>query len=62
MTLFVLFFKLNDYSIAFDKRIFEKAANDPGFMEYLTEFTENLNNKWTYLKEGCLSDGMKYMH
>jgi len=31
-------------------------------MEYLTEFAENLNNRWGYYKEGCLSDGMKYMH
>lgn len=56
------FSSLETVSIAFDKRIFEKAANDPGFMEYLMEFTKNLNNQWGYYKEGCLSDGMKYMH
>ena len=56
------FSNLETVSIAFDKRIFEKAANDTGFMEYLTEFVEDLNNWWGYYKERCLSDGMKYMH
>ncbi|MCI9077451.1 MAG: hypothetical protein HFH68_00825 [Lachnospiraceae bacterium] len=56
------FSSLGTVSIAFDKKIFEKAANDPVFMEHLIGFTENLNNKWEVLKEGCLSDGMKYMH
>ncbi len=56
------FSNLGTVSIVFDKRIFEKAANDPGFMEHLTRLIENLNNQWAYLKEGCLSDGMKYMH
>ena len=49
-------------SIIFDKKIFEKAADDPEFMEDLTKFTEDLNNQWAYIKEGCLTDGMKYIH
>ena len=31
-------------------------------MEDLTKFTEDLNNEWAYIKEGCLIDGMKYIH
>lgn len=49
-------------SIIFDKKIFEKAADDPEFMGDLTKFTEDLNNQWAYIKEGCLKDGMKYIH
>lgn len=56
------FSDLETVSIAFDKKIFEKAANDSEFMESLIKFVENLNNQWNFMREQCLSDGMNNMH
>ena len=56
------FSALETVSIAFDEKIFEKAANDSEFMECLIKFVENLNNQWNSRRAQCLSDGMNNMH
>lgn len=56
------FSDLETVSIIFDKKIFEKAANDSEFMECLIKFVENLNNQWDSRRAQCLSDGMNNMH
>lgn len=55
------FSNLGTLSIAFDIKIFEKAANEPEFMENLTKFVEYLNNEWSSKEAQCISDGMKNM-
>ena len=53
---------LGTLSIAFDVKIFEKAAREPEFMESIMGQVENLNERWSSMEAQCLRDGMRYMH
>lgn len=55
------FSELGTLSIAFDIKIFEKAAKEPEFMENLVNFVEHLNKEWGSKAAQCLDDGMKNM-
>lgn len=55
------FSELGTLSIAFDIKIFEKAAKDSEFMENLVNFVEHLNKEWDSKAAQCLDDGMKNM-